>query len=617
MGNNKGDKGKQRPKYNMRQCVEFMVKLAWQNRKSVLILCGVITVLRVSENLIRLYITPVILEKVEKQADLKELLWTIIGFSLGLFAVTAVKAYTEQNTLPARVDVRSIIVNAINGKACTTSYPNTRDKEILKLQESASHATGGNIDATEHIWHTLTELVINIFSFLIYLALLSQVNPFLIGVVLITTVAGFLVSKRINEWEYRHKEEKSGYEKQMYYILRKSRSVEMAKDIRIFGLGDWLEEVYFKSMRLLDSFFVRREKVYIWSDFADTALAFARNGIAYFFLIKMTLEHQLTASEFLLYFTAVSSFTAQVNEILSECSHLHRECLDISKVQEYLNLEEPFLYEQGKHITKAAGYELCLENVSFQYPGTDKYVVKNMNLRIKAGENLAIVGLNGAGKTTLVRLLCGFYDPTEGRVLLNGEDIRQFNRKEYYDLFSAVFQEFSVLNVTVAENVAQSTTDVDLEKVQECLEKAGLTEMVAKFPEGVQTHVGRDVYLDGVLFSGGQMQRLMLARALYKDGPVFVLDEPTAALDPIAENDIYMKYNEMTAGKTSVFISHRLASTRFCDRIIFLEDGVIAEEGTHEELLRKAGAYAKLFEVQSRYYQEGGMEDHEERAAWA
>ena len=173
-----------------------------------------------------------------------------------------------------------------------------------------------------------------------------------------------------------------------------------------------------------------------------------------------------------------------------------------------------------------------------------------------------------------------------------------------------------MLNVTVAETVAQSVTDIDLNRVQDCLEKAGLTELVAKFPNGLQTHVGRDVYLDGVLFSGGQTQRLMLARALYKDGPILVLDEPTAALDPIAENDIYLKYNEMTAGKTSVFISHRLASTRFCDRIIFLEDGVIAEEGTHEELLRKGGEYANLFKVQSRYYQEGGKEDDEERAAW-
>ena len=225
---------------------------------------------------------------------------------------------------------------------------------------------------------------------------------------------------------------------------------------------------------------------------------------------------------------------------------------------------------------------------------------------------MAVVGLNGAGKTTMVMLLCGFYDPTEGRVLLNGIDIREFNRRQYYELFSAVFQGFSIQDTTIAECVAQTATDIDMDKVTDCLDKAGLTTAIAKFPDDVKTHFGREVYLDGVMLSGGQTQRLMLARALYKDGPILVLDEPTAALDPIAENDIYMKYSEMTAGKTSLFISHRLASTRFCDRIIFVADGGIAEEGTHEELLAKNGAYANLFEVQSRYYRKGGESDEEE-----
>ena len=196
-------------------------------------------------------------------------------------------------------------------------------------------------------------------------------------------------------------------------------------------------------------------------------------------------------------------------------------------------------------------------------------------------------------------------------MLLNGQDIRTFNRPQYYELFSAVFQKYLVLDTTIAQCVAQSVDNIDLDRVNTCLEQAGLTEVVAKYPQGPDTHIGREVYLDGVLLSGGQTQRLMLARALYKDGPILVLDEPTAALDPIAENDIYQKYSDMTAGKTSVFISHRLASTRFCDRIIFVADGRIVEEGTHQSLLEKQGAYAQLFEVQSRYYREGG-DPHEE-----
>ena len=270
-----------------------------------------------------------------------------------------------------------------------------------------------------------------------------------------------------------------------------------------------------------------------------------------------------------------------------------------------MDYPEPFRFETGENIPKAESYELKLEHVSYRYPGADADTIHNLSLTVHPGEKLAIVGLNGAGKTTLVKLLCGLLDPVQGAVLLNGRDIRAFDRREYYALFSAVFQEFSVLDVTIAEQIAQCAEGIDYKRIADCAEKAGLTAMIERLPEGLQTHMGREVYLDGVLFSGGETQRLMLARALYKNGPILLLDEPTAALDPIAENDIYMKYNDMTQGKTSVFISHRLASTRFCDRIIFVADGNIAEEGTHESLLALGGAYAKLFEVQSRYYQEG------------
>ena len=331
----------------------------------------------------------------------------------------------------------------------------------------------------------------------------------------------------------------------------------------------------------------------------------ARNGIAYVYLIHMALAEGLSVSEFLLYFTAVTGFIEWVMGILQQAEKLHKQSLDISCVREFLEYPEPFCFENGKPIPAADGYELRLEHVSFRYPGAEKDTIRGLDLTVRPGEKLAIVGLNGAGKSTLIRLLCGLFDPTEGRVLLNGADIREFNRREYYGLFSAVFQEFSILDVTVAENIAQTNTQIDYDKVRDCVEKAGLTKTIAELPDGLNTHVGREVYLDGVLFSGGQTQRLMLARALYKDAPILMLDEPTAALDPIAENDIYLKYNSMTAGKTSVFISHRLASTRFCDRIIFIADGRIAEEGTHESLLALGGAYAKLYEVQSRYYQEG------------
>lgn len=594
----------QKPKYGIWSNVRFMMKNARKYAPSVLWLCAAFAVLSVSIQLVQLLVAPMVLRKVETSAPLGELLGIIALFALLLLVLNALMGYLDENIMYGRIEVRSGIIKDINDKACTTSYPHTRHPHVLKLQD-ALNACNSNAAPAEHIWHTLTGILLNLAGLGIYLALLSGLNPLLLAVALATTAAGFFTGKRINEWEYRHREEKAQYEKELHYIRRKTESVQLAKDIRIFGLAPWLNAVYSSARKLAEAFTDRRERIYTLTCLVDAVLQLARNGIAYAYLIRLTLARELPASEFLLYFTAFSGFSQWVTGLLSEFSQLHKESLELSKVLEYLNLPEPFRFSGGKPTPKGP-YELRLEDVSFRYPGTEKEILRNMNLTIHPGEKLAIVGLNGAGKTTLVKLLCGFYDPDEGRVLLNGTDIREFNRREYYALFSAVFQDVSGLDITVAETVAQAVEGIDIPKVEHCLEQAGLTEKIASLPQGLSTHVGREVYLDGVEFSGGETQRLMLARALYKDGGILVLDEPTAALDPLAESDIYNKYNEMTRGKTSVFISHRLASTRFCDRILFLKDGGIAEEGTHQALLDADGEYAKLFRVQARYYQEGG-----------
>ena len=596
---------KEKSAYSLAQNLRFMLRYAARYARRVLVLGAVIAVLQIVLSLIQLFIAPEILRRVETAAPVRELLGAVLVFTAVLWAVSWLTKYVSVNVLYGRVEVREHIVMDINEKACETAYPNTLDTAIMKLKEKADDATNSNNRATEAIWTTLTELTVNVAGFVIYLILLRNLDPILMLVVLATTATSFFIHQKAQRWRDSRWEQKAKYHKRINYVLNQSQSIDMAKDVRIFGLGDWLRQLYDSTCALNCAFVEREERVQLLIQAADVALSLSRNGIAYFYLLRMALGEGLPASQFLLYFGAVSGFTAWVTGILDKGFELHRHSLDIGRVQQYLNLPEPFRFEGGQPIPDTGAWELRMENVTFRYPGAEKDTIHGMNLTVHDGEKLAIVGLNGAGKTTLVKLLCGFYDPTEGRVLLNGADIREFNRRDYYALFSAVFQEHSQLDVTVAQSVAQQVDGFDRERVADCLEKAGLTRMVAEMPQGMDTHVGRRVYLDGVQLSGGQSQRLMLARALYKDGPLLVLDEPTAALDPLAENDIYMKYNEMTRGKTSVFISHRLASTRFCDRIIFLRDGEIAEEGTHETLLKQGGGYAELFEVQSRYYREG------------
>lgn len=600
-----GAKKAPKPKYNLWQNTGFMLRTSRKYAKSVFPLCIVLALLSAGKSVAELLIAPAILNKIELSASLGSVVFTIAAFALVLMLLSGLRSYVDTNALFGRIAVRSQgIYLSISRKYAETSYPNLLNTDFLALGEKASAACAGNSESSEAIWTTLTDLMTSCIGFIVYLALLTNLNLWLAALVAATTAVSYFASKRINEWGYLHRSEELELTKKIEYANKTATSREFAKDIRMFGLRGWLEDLWGSTMRLYSAFCAKRERKYIWANIIDIVLTFLRNGIAYAFLIGITVKNGLPASQFLLYFAALSGFAQWVVEILDKLSVMHKQSLDISTIREFLDWNEPFDLNGGERIAFEPNkqYEIRLDNVSFRYPTADKDTLSHINLTVHPGEKLAIVGLNGAGKTTLVKLVCGFLDPTEGRILLNGEDIRKFNRNDYYALFSAVFQEFSVLDVTVKENVAQCVDGIDETRVWQCIDKAGLTEKIQSLPKGIETHLGRRVFKDGVEFSGGQTQRLMLARALYKNAPILVLDEPTAALDPIAENDIYQKYNDMTHGRTSFFISHRLASTRFCDRIIFVDSGKIAEEGTHDELLKNGGGYAYLFEVQSKYY---------------
>ena len=603
-----------KPKYNMWQCSGYMINLAWREKeKKVLVLCLLQAFLVVFSNLVNLYISPSILAVVERRSSFAELITTIITFVILLLFCSAASSYVSSNTLYGRVSVRGAIIAAINKKSCITSYPNITDEKFIKLRSKSGQVVRGNREATEAIWGTLTSILQNGVGFIIYLILILSLNGWLMLVILATSLLGYFINKKLSGYGYRHREEEGEISGKLWYQIMQAKNYSAAKDIRIFGMKPWMEEVSSKAITAFTAFHKRANNIYMWGSILDLVLSFLRNGFAYAYLIYLILHNGLSVSQFLLYFSAVGGFAAWVGGILGGLTTLYRQSLDISTVREFLDYSEPFKFEDGKALPSSMDtpYEIMLENVSFRYPEARDYTLQNINLTIHNGEKLAVVGLNGAGKTTLVKLICGFFDPTEGRVLLDGQDIRQYNRRDYYALFSAVFQNFSLLAGTVATNIAQTEDNQDVSRINDCLEKAGLTEKIATFSNGLQTYLNRRVYEDGVELSGGETQRLMLARALYKKTHFIILDEPTAALDPIAESEMYQKYNKMTEGCTSVYISHRLASTRFCDRILLIDDHGIAEEGTHSELLNCNGKYAKLFEIQGKYYREGNI--HERR----
>ena len=603
-----------KPKYNMAQNSWFMIKLTWTSgEKKVIVLSLLSALTAVALNIINLYVSPTILSVVERQASVTELIVTIVVFVAALMLVSAASSYVNTNTLYGRISTRCEIITLLNKKAATTSYPNLYDEKFKELRTKSQDTINSNRAATEAIWTTLTDLTTNIIGFVFYIILMSSIQPLLLVAILVTTVISYFVSNYLNKWGYRHREEEVEHVTHLFYLDRRSSGLDVAKDIRIFGLRSWINELYEKGMVAYTAFQSKAQGVYLWARIVDLVLTFLRNAIAYAYLIGLVIAGGLSVSQFLLFFSAVGGFTAWVSGILGGFNTLHTQSLDISTVRECLEYPEPFKFEDGEPIEAEADrlYEIRLENVSYRYPGADKDTLTNINLTLHPGEKLAVVGLNGAGKTTLIKLICGFLDPTEGRVLLDGKDIRNYNRRDYYKMFSAVFQEFSLLAGTIATNVAQDSVGIDMERVVDCVEKAGLRKKIESLKNGYETYLNREVFEEAILLSGGETQRLMLARALYKNAPFIVLDEPTAALDPIAESEMYQKYNEMTSGKSSIYISHRLASTRFCDRIIMIADGGIGEEGTHEELLKAGGKYAELFEVQSKYYKEGEVENEE------
>ena len=597
--------------YGVIQTIRFMIRQAAKEAPAVLVWLVVDAILALILQLLELYVTPVLLEGIENQIALNELVKTILLFSGGMILLTGLKEYIDTATQQGKIEIRVSICKAITAKLGTTSYCNLGKKDFQEKKERTDQATGSNSDATEIIWSQLNQLLFCSLGFVTYLLVMKGINVLILAVTILAAVVSYLAVQRSVAWMQKNREESDHAYQCILYLKNEAWNPVVAKDIRILHMKEWLSDTMEQHYETILHFAKAKGNHDFMADCVNIFSALIRNGIAYAYLIGQVLAGNMDAPQFILYFSAVSGFTNWVQGIMENVGQIRQSGVGISDVMELLSYEEPYRFEDGEPLPQntEGQYELRLENVSFRYPSASEDTLHNLNLTIRNGEKLAVVGRNGAGKSTLVKLLCGFYDPTEGRVLLNGEDIRKYNRKEYYKLFSAVFQDFSILPGTIAENVAQSVDEIDFSRVKAAVKDAGLEENIERLPEQYETKLGRSVHLDAYELSGGETQRLMLARAVYRNALVIVLDEPTAALDPIAESDLYERYHELTKGSTSIYVSHRLASTRFCDRIILIGAGGIAEMGTHEELMEAGKEYAHLYEVQSRYYTEGGMED--------
>lgn len=490
-------------------------------------------------------------------------------------------------------------------------YNNYVHNETRVMKEKANQALKGwNGNVTRCLPHN-SMLFSSAFGFVSFAAIIAQCNIIFIPVLIISYGLSSLGWFLLQMYRDRRKDEWSSVFLKLGYMTFRSKDFVSAKDIRIYSMADFLQRKTQKHLKeSMDLEAKMQNGHFLNVTFEDFLKCIISLG-AYAYLIYLKLNTDMTLGDFSLYFGAITGFGKWLGQLVDNISDVIECDHNINDFRSFLDLEDTMNNGEGAPLPAKSELPVGIElkNLTFTYDSARKPVIDNISLSIKPGERLAVVGVNGAGKSTLVKLICGLFIPQSGQILINGIDSREYNRDEYYTMFATVFQDVSVIPSDVAKNIALcEEEDVDYNRLHECMRLAGIEEKVNSLPDGEKSLLVREVNDGAISFSGGELQRLLLARALYKNAPVIILDEPTAALDPIAENNMYLRYSELTKGKTSIYISHRLSSTRFCDRIILLKDNKIAEIGTHDELLALGGYYAEMFEIQSKYYRDEEVE---------
>lgn len=502
----------------------------------------------------------------------------------------------------ARIIRMRYAIMAFN-KNLNTPYINIESLEGREKNKRAMEFYRSYYSSSADFVETCNQMLVCLVGVVTSLALIYKINIIMILIILATCVGEFFLLKFLNKKEKGVKDSRSSIFVKFDYYYSLSKDITAAKDIRLYGFADYFVFSIARLIAGLEKITSKYMHQSVKVGGTRALLNLMRELVAYAYLTYLVCQNKLSVSDFIFYFGIITGFSNWIMNLVYLYSNMERCCNDCAAFREFVESSEE--NKNKPDIDFKDVHSIEFKNVHFTYPSAQKSTINNMSFKVNSGENIAIVGENGAGKTTAIKLLCGLYYPTDGDILVNGKSSRDFSSDSYFNLFSTVFQDYNFLPMRIAENIC-AASEYDKEKLYSAFEKAGIMDKINSLENKENSLMVKDVYKGAVDFSGGEKQKLLLAKAIYKNAPVLILDEPTAALDPIAENELYLKYNEMTDNKISFFISHRLSSTRFCDRILFIKDGTIAESGTHEELMALKGSYYKMYQVQSYYYKEMG-----------
>lgn len=593
-------------KYSYISNLRFILSKQWNYQKSYIIALLTDVPITVIASLITAYIPKIVLDCIENSVSAHRLFLTVSLFSLFLIFLKLIEkyllAYEDKCMELSRNDLyrKNLIEKIID-----MDYNNYIYNETRVGKEKANRAIRKRTFGVVPYLSINKKLYSSIFGFTSFAAIIAQCNIWFIPILIISyaiSSIGWIILQKFNN---SIKDKRAKVFLQLNYVTFRSKDFSNAKDIRVYNMVDFMMSKIQRHLKENTKFDIQKNNGHFVNVLIEDFLKFAISLGAYLYLIHLKISSDMTIGDFTLYFGAITGFGAWLGRIVDSMSSLIESNHNVNDYRNFLDLNDKMNLEQGCALPSKNDGPCSIEikNLSFTYDKSETATINNLSLSIKAGEKIAIVGVNGAGKSTLVKLISGLILPQSGEIYVNGKKISEYNRDEYYSLFATVFQDVSLLPASIAKNIALcEEKNVDKTKLNKCIKLAELDKKINSLPQKENTPLIREVKEGAVAFSGGELQRLLLARALYKDAPIIILDEPTAALDPIAENNIYLKYNELTQQKTAIYISHRLSSTRFCDRIILLDNSNIAEIGTHEELMALGGKYAEMFETQSKYY---------------
>ena len=517
-----------------------------------------------------------------------------------LLLIQILTVYFSKDGFSRRCKVAAEFDNALHRTLYVCDYGNLEKPEFLEMQEKSKKFLYSNWHGFGYLLDCALGIIGHAVTLIGLCVIISTLNIWIILFFLALSVAGAFFESRALKRIKQMEDTIIDDQRRWTYFSSLFEKAELGRELRIYRAGEWLLRKEREFFTRVNHNLCKQNNEYIKSGTIAAVITFLEQLTAYGYLIYNTANGRISLGSFMMYISAITSFSTAIRQIINALVEIKAYDMYYDNLDAYINI--PSMMRTGtKGIPSNRAHTIEFRNVSFQYPGSEYYVLKNVSISIHAGEKLLIVGENGAGKSTFIKLMMRLYDPTEGSVLLDGIDIKEFDYESYLSLFSTVFQDYHLFSFSLRDNITMAASCED-DRILQILHQVGLSDKMCHANVNLNTEIHKNFSEDGFEPSGGEGQRIAIARALYKNAPIMILDEPTAALDPRAEYDLYKQFQDMVIGKTAVYISHRLSSAKFCDRIAVFENGCITEYGSHEERLKYSGKYAELFNMQAEFY---------------